>query len=316
MLPQVERRIRAGLAYLRRKLRRNPRLNRAVQVSRAIVHFGPWRHAARAAIRVLRPPRAQMPRSGHTLMPELDPGEICSVLESEGMCVIGQLPPSFVSDLRRVTDTLPPRQYARFHEANEEVRRLVSDEALLSVVRSYFGAEPEMLECNMVVGEMEDGTATPTNAQLHFHFDYAGWHSLNLFVYLTDVEPGSGAHEIIPGTHRRKRLRHVIAPWLADAEVTACFGDRIRTIAGPAGTLFFENTEAFHRRRPIRGRRVMLNVLWASHRGILSRGRLTNPYATYVERRGPSTTGAGPARDAAAVAVREGSTVQPSGEVA
>jgi hypothetical protein len=231
-------------------------------------------------------------------MPELDPREVCCVLESDGMCVIGQLPPSFVSDLRGVTDTLPPRQYARFHEANEEVHRLVTDEALLSVVRLYFGAEPELLECNMVVGEREDDAPTPGNAQLRFHFDYAGWHSLNLFVYLTDVEPGSGAHEIIPGTHRRKRLRHVIPPWLADEEVTACFGDRIRTIAGPAGTLFFENTEAFHRRRAIRGRRVMLNVLWASHRSILSRGRLTNPYATYPERRGRSRIGAGSARDA------------------
>lgn len=297
MLPQVERRTWAGLASLRRALHRSPRLNRAVQVSRAIVHFGPWRHAARAAIRVLRPPRAQMPRVGQTLMPELDPGEICSVLESDGMCVIGQLPPSFVSDLRRVTDPLPPGEYARFHEANEEVRRLVTDEALLSVVRRYFGAEPEMLECNMVVGEMETDTGTPASTQLHFHFDYAGWQSLNLFVYLTDVEPDSGAHEIIPGTHRGKRLRHLIPPWLADEEVTACFGDRIRTIAGPAGILFFENTEAFHRRRAIRGRRVMLNVLWASHRGILSRGRLTSPYATYLERRGPSTTGADRARD-------------------
>jgi hypothetical protein len=226
-------------------------------------------------------------------MPELDPGDVCAALRSDGICVLGQLPPSFVRDLRGVTDTLPPREYARFHEANEEVRKLVTDEAVLAVVRMYFGAEPEMLECNMVVGEMEDDAPTSANGQLRFHFDYAGWQSLNLFVYLTEVEPESGAHEIIPGTHRGKRLRHVIQPWLADEEVAACFGDRIRTIAGPAGTLFFENTEAFHRRRAVRNRRVMLNVLWASHRGMLSRGRLTNSYATYLERLERSGTGGG-----------------------
>jgi hypothetical protein len=284
MRPEVEPRISSGLAAIRRKLRRNPRLNRAVQASRALVHVGPWRHAARAAIRLLRPPRAPIATAEGSLLPELDPGEICAALESEGMCVIGPLPASFVSDLRRITDALPPREYGRFHEANEEVRRLVSDEGLLAVVRAYFGAEPALLECNMVVGEAEEDSPTSVNGQLRFHFDYAGWHSLNLFVYLTDVEPDSGAHQIIPGTHRGKRLRHVTPPWLSDAEVAASFGDRIRTIAGPAGTLFFENTEAFHRRRPIRGRRVMLNVLWASHRGVLSRGRLTNPYATYLER--------------------------------
>jgi hypothetical protein len=45
--------------------------------------------------------------------------------------------------------------------------------------------------------------------------------------------------------------------------------------------MFFENTEAFHRRGVIGGRRVMLNVLFASHRGLLSHGRPGRPFSEY-----------------------------------
>lgn len=47
----------------------------------------------------------------------------------------------------------------------------------------------------------------------------------------------------------------------------------LHLLTGPAGTLFFENTEAYHRRRQGGERRVMLNLLYASHRSLLSHGR-------------------------------------------
>jgi hypothetical protein len=143
----------------------------------------------------------------------------------------------------------------------------------------------------VVVHGAEDDSRAPLNAQRRFHFDYAGWQSLNLFMYLTDVEPDSGAHEVLAGTHRAKRLRDAVRPRMPDEEVAARFGDRIRTISGPAGILFFEDVEAFHRRRIMKRRRAMLNVLWASHRGFLSHGRLAPRHSDYLK--GPAAAAPG-----------------------
>jgi hypothetical protein len=46
--------------------------------------------------------------------------------------------------------------------------------------------------------------------------------------------------------------------------------------------MFFEETVAFHRRVILMQRRVMLNILYASHRSWLSRGRLVPKYSDYV----------------------------------
>lgn len=53
---------------------------------------------------------------------------------------------SFVGDLRAATHGLPPGEYAHFHEVNAEVHRLVTDEAVLSILRTHPQAEPELLE--------------------------------------------------------------------------------------------------------------------------------------------------------------------------
>jgi hypothetical protein len=135
------------------------------------------------------------------------------------------------------------------------------------------------------VHRTEDPAKRPISPQRHFHFDYAGWHSLNLFVYLTDVADDSGAHQVVVGTHRRRQVRDAIRPWIPDDEIITRYGEQLRTIAGPAGTMFFEDTEAFHRRLMMKERRVMLNVLYASHRSWLSNGRLTPKYADYLRAR-------------------------------
>jgi hypothetical protein len=46
--------------------------------------------------------------------------------------------------------------------------------------------------------------------------------------------------------------------------------------------VFFENTEAFHRRHPGNDRRVMLNLLYGSHRSWLSLGRTSR---AHIEKR-------------------------------
>jgi hypothetical protein len=260
-------------------MRANPALAQTVQAARALVHFGPWRHAARAVIRWQRPPQHEDVARAPSPVSLNVPG-LVQTLRVDGMAQAGQLPDDVVRGLRAITDDLPPGEYGDFHDL-PEVRKLVLGADVLNVVRGYFGAEPVLLECNLVVGRADD-QLVDLHVQRHFHFDHAGWQSLNLFVYLTDIEEDSGAHQVVIGTHRHQQVRDAIRPWVPEDEIYARYPDRVRTIAGPAGTMFFENTEAFHRRVVTRQRRAMLNVLFASHRGWLSKGRLTVKYSEYT----------------------------------
>lgn len=273
---------------VRRGMRRARSLALFLRRTRAVVHFGPWRHAARAVVRALHPPQTDTSHTDTslgtpTLLPGIDVQTVCTALRTDGVCVAGQLPPSTLATLRAVTDALPRGEYGQFHMHDATVRALLSDPDVRAVLRAHLGAEPELLECTVVVHEPLAGELVKPDPQRHFHFDFAGWQSLNLFVYLSDVTPDSGPHQIAVGTHRDRRLADALVEVLDDSVALPRFDGRIRTITGPAGTLFFEDTEAFHRRGSLTERRAMLNVLFASHRGLFSRGRLARSYGTYLE---------------------------------
>ena len=212
---------------------------------------------------------------------QLDTTELAPVLRVDGIAMAGQLPPEVLSRVRAVTDELPPGEYGEFHDL-PDIRALVQSGEVLGVVRRYLRAEPELLECNLVVGHAESCANSSVAAQRLFHFDYAGWHSLNLFVYLTDVKQYSGAHQVVAGTHCAVSMRDAIRASVPEEEIQVRYAGRIRTIVGPAGTMFFEDTAAFHRRLILTQRRVMLNILYASHRSWLSKGRLVQKYSDYV----------------------------------
>jgi hypothetical protein len=269
------------LQRFRRSLNGHPQIARSVRAMRAIVHFGPWRHAFRALIRLTRPVRALASPDAESLLSPIDAAEADRCLRTESVFMAGRLPLPLLSRIRRVVDTLPVGAYTHFHHGNSDVQALVQDPAILAVLREHFGCEPELLECTLVVLEPGEDGAYRIGSQRWFHFDFGGWHSLNLFVYLTDVDADTAAHEVATGTHRRRGLRDAVHSQITDEQAYARFGPQIRTITGAAGTMFFENTEAFHRRGVIGGRRVMLNVLFASHRGLLSHGRPGRPFSEY-----------------------------------
>lgn len=268
-------------ARIRQALLKSPRLTRTLQSGRALVHFGPWRHAARAVIQMARPPQEEAGAENPALL-QFDGKRLVETLRADGVAVPGTLPASVLSRLRAITDNLPPGEYGDF-DVVPEVCALTRCGAIKGVARGYMQAEPVLLECNLVVSRAENPNSRPQKAsQRQFHFDYAGWHSLNLFIYLTDVTEHSGAHQIIVGTHRGRNAWDAVRVAIPDQEIEDRFQNRIRTITGPAGTMFFEDTSAFHRRRVHTTRRVMLNILYASHRAWLSKGRLTQKYSDFI----------------------------------
>jgi hypothetical protein len=271
------------LAAFRKMLDRHPRVALIIRAARALIHFGPWRSAARWYFRQQRPP-AQSGTTGLSVIPNLDAAAVAAKVRADSVCVVEPLPAPLVDAIRQLTDHLPPNEYGSFAGQSSAVKRLVEDPGVRAVARTYFGAEPVLLECNLVVQASEQGRRIDAASQRRFHFDYAGWQSLNMFVYLTDVDPDAGAHQVVMGTHIGKSIRDAVRTSLDDEEVERRFATQVCTIAGPAGTVFFEDTEAFHRRVGVKHRRVMLNVLFASHRGAFSRGRLVESHQDIIAR--------------------------------
>jgi hypothetical protein len=264
--------------FARRRLERNPAVS-LFRAGRAAVHFGSWRVVPQFLIRRLRRV-IRADSDGSSLLGSLDACAIAEEVHQNSVALAGILPLDFVSRLRAVTDRLPVEQYELMHYVDENVRLLSEDPGIKSVLRAYLGCEPVLLESNLLVTKPHPAHA-PLDPQNMFHFDYAGWKSLNVFVYLTDVTPESSHHVVIKGSHRSVGIRDMLRATLADDEALRRFGPSIQSITGPAGTLFFENTEAFHKRHTGNTRRVMLNMLYASHRSWLSHGRTSRRHIEY-----------------------------------
>ena len=264
---------------IRAALRSTPLLFRALRSGRAIIHFGPWRHAARGMIRLLRPPRKDAIPPKLSAF-RLDTALILETLRTEGVAPVGLLPPDELSCIRAITNELPPGEFGEFDEV-PEVRRLT--EAAASVARRYLMAEPELLECSLFVAQAENPSSPIAyDSDRRFHFEDAGWHSLSLFLYLTDVSEDSGARQVVIGTHRALTVWDALRGSFSESEIQARYPRRIRTITGPAGTMFFEDTAAIHRRQLHTRRHVILHILFVSRRSWASKGRSNRRYSDYL----------------------------------
>ena len=129
--------------------------------------------------------------------------------------------------------------------------RLANDAALWSIARGYFGSEPALIGARAwwsFAAAGEDGEVA-RNGQA-FHFDLDGYRALSFFFYLTEVDMEGGPHIFVRGSHRRKRLSHLLSLHKSrpDAEIEAQYSsENIRPICGKAGTGFAEDTFCFHK---------------------------------------------------------------------
>ncbi|WP_143752354.1 hypothetical protein [Marinobacter guineae] len=250
------------------------KLSATLHKIRQLFHFAPWRLGPIYAIQKLRPPLESIDNSRESILGDIDAKLIADEIRQDSVAILGQLPADLVSSLRKITDQLPPEEYQLVHQINEDVCRLTEDPGIKNILRAYLKSEPVLLESSLFVSR--SGQSPKEHQQNSFHFDYAGWASLNLFVYLTDVNEESSYHIVAKGSHRDIKITDVLRGSITLAEAENRFGGSIKNITGPAGTIFFENTEAFHRRHFGSGRRVMLNLLFSSHRSLLSRGRASS----------------------------------------
>jgi len=257
------------------------KLANAVRIVRQLFHFGPWRVIPIALIKRLRGP-APLQNVANSLLPLIDERAITTQLKQDGVAPAGVLPANFVEELRQLTDALPPEEYHQSHQASPHIQAISEDPAICNVLRRYLGCEPVLLEASLFVTQPEQ--ALPVANQNYFHYDYAGWESMNVFVYLTDVYATASHHMAIKGSHRHIGFKDIMRGLISDQEASQRFADNACPITGPAGTVFFENTEVFHKRTRGNERRVMLNLTYTSHRNLLSYGRASRNNLAYRDK--------------------------------
>jgi Phytanoyl-CoA dioxygenase (PhyH) len=129
---------------------------------------------------------------------------------------------------------------------------ILADRRLLDVANAYLGlwSKLEYVDLWYTAPQGED---SERKGSQRWHRDYDDRYLLKVFVYLTDVDAGTGPFEYVPGSQPGGRFDSVW-PWYPMSEsyppqdeLAARIGDAVRTFTGPKGTLILCNTSGFHR---------------------------------------------------------------------
>ena len=119
---------------------------------------------------------------------------------------------------------------------------LVNAVPVLRIAAAYLGCKPTLSSLG-VRWSFPGGDGAGDTQQ--FHRDPDDWRFLKLFVYLSDVDAGSGPHVYVPRSHRT--MGQVRARPYAQSEIERRYGkDGARTVLGPQGTAFMADTYGIH----------------------------------------------------------------------
>ncbi len=216
---------------------------------------------------------------------------------------------------RLLSDRLPETRFGLWEQhvisACPPFCRAAFDPALLRIAEAYLDAPPTV---SIITAWWSfPSNAAPPGGMQHFHHDRDDFRMLKLFCYLTDVTPTSGPHEFVEETHsfdallglmgRRKWqsaaeqkefLQWMEAHRKEDADVSRMFpAENIRTITGPRGATFFEDTRGLHRGLPpVNAPRLAFEICYAltpKHNGVYAPIALpcavaAGPGASYANR--------------------------------
>lgn len=148
------------------------------------------------------------------------------------------------------------------------VKKLAYDPILLLIAANYLGAEPLFTDSRLwwTFATSEKNYDISKTASF-FHYDVDDYNCIRFFFYLTDVDLESGPHILLRGSHRKKKLSHIISiGQRKDKNVIDFYGDEnVVTIDGKAGSGFVEDPFCFHKAtRPTGKDRLLLQLRYAT----------------------------------------------------
>lgn len=147
--------------------------------------------------------------------------------------------------------------------------QVAHDPQLLSLACRFLGCPPRRIEIRIqesLVAQASVAFRESKNQTVQFHYDVQALNFLYVFFYLTDTNRTTGSHEMVRGTHRGKKLRHLLASArVDDDDIYASYGkERAWIIEGVAGQGFVEDKSCFHRALPpVRSKRLALQIRYS-----------------------------------------------------
>ncbi len=182
-------------------------------------------------------------------------------------------------------DVPPAAGFAHFHGTVvcgcPPIYRVLHDERLITLASAYLGAPATIGISTVWWSYPAPGGA---EGMQMFHHDRGDFRSCNLFVYLTDVDAGTGPHAFVERTHDMDVLLplvsqrfganpeafHAFWRWMeqhrkTDAEILQFFPpEEVKSFVGPKGTSFFEDTRGLHKgTRPTAGPRFAFEIFFS-----------------------------------------------------
>jgi hypothetical protein len=144
---------------------------------------------------------------------------------------------------------------------------VVHDPLLLAIAARYLHAAPVMTGSRLwwvfaTPPELYNASVTTS----FFHYDKDDYAAVRFFFYLTAVDDNHGAHVVVRGSHKKKRLSQLISLGeRSDEEIIRAYGrDNLVKIFGEPGDGFAEDPYCFHKAtRPVAGDRLMLEIKYA-----------------------------------------------------
>jgi hypothetical protein len=148
------------------------------------------------------------------------------------------------------------------------IYQLQNDALLLAIAAKYLEREP--VHQGSLLWWSFPGERTyqqlSSNGQL-FHYDLDDYRFIKFFFYLTDVDTQNGPHICVRGSHKQKKLSHLILRKReTDEDIIKYYGlESLVTICGQAGFGFVEDGFCFHKGvPPIHQNRLMLQIEFAT----------------------------------------------------
>lgn len=149
-------------------------------------------------------------------------------------------------------------------EMENLVDEISRDKNLLTIADKYLG------KVNKIYTRFSWSTVCDSDSKwreneqtVYFHYDVHDFGFVYVFFYLTDCDKLSGAHEVILGSHKKKKISHLIGPAKANEDKLKVFYNKnnFKIIEGNMGHGFIEDTSAFHKAHaPIKKPRLALQI--------------------------------------------------------
>lgn len=270
----------------------------------------------------------------HLAGPKCDPYDSkLHLLRTQGIASLGQLlDPRQVGEIRRHFDVSPcfaahiagksdgversldecralgPQACYRLSDilAAPHLLGIANRDDILALMESYLGCVPSIYSMNAF-------WTFPGNPNLipglqTYHRDFDDYRFCTLFVFLSDVAPGDGAHYFIRGTHRADLIERQLRQANPNADCTAemdqlfakvaiideaaltPFRGHVETVGGPAGTAVFEDTYGLHKGDPPKTNRLLAWIRYGLYRNWTNLGDKVTPVPRrLVEGRIPDT---------------------------